>query len=85
MLLRVTFVTDITEESIASIIRVTRIGVLGTLLVFICNVLRLIFASNVVSSSAIPVTLMMEAVRSSETSVLIRATGHNIPGDGILQ
>jgi hypothetical protein len=34
---------------------------------------------NVVPSSASLVTLMMEALRSSKTSVVIRATRRNIP------
>jgi hypothetical protein len=35
-------------------------------------------------SSPIPVSLMMDAIRSSKTSVLITATRHNIQEDGIL-
>jgi hypothetical protein len=49
--------TDISEELIASIIRVTRIGELGTLIV---AVFRLLVATNVVPGSPILVTLMME-------------------------
>jgi hypothetical protein len=41
-------------------------------------------AANVVPSSAILVTIMMEAPRYPETSVLIRASRHNIPQVGSL-
>jgi hypothetical protein len=50
--------TDVSEEPCASLIRVTKIGELGT-------------TASVIPSSPILATLMKEVVSSSETSVLI--------------
>jgi hypothetical protein len=72
-------ITDVSEELSASFIRVTKIGELGTTLAVTAT-----DAASVVHSSLILVALMMEALSSSETSVLARATRRNISEDTIL-
>jgi hypothetical protein len=66
--------TDVVEEHVASIIRVTRIGELRKLLAV---------TSNRAVCEEILFTLMIEVTRSSETSGLSRVTRRSIPEDGI--
>jgi hypothetical protein len=73
--------TNVLEERITSMIRVTKIDEIGTLAV---TNNRLLVTANV-PSSLILVTQMMETILSSELSVLTIVTRRNIPGDGILQ
>jgi hypothetical protein len=60
--------TDVSEELSASIIRVTRIGELGT-------TLAALFTANVVPSSPILVTLMMEALSPAKRRLLQEPQG----------
>jgi hypothetical protein len=56
---------------------------LGRVVVFLGRMLRLLFTVNVPSFSIL-FTLITEAMHSSETSVLARATRRHVPEDGIL-
>jgi hypothetical protein len=76
--------TDVSEERSAASFTVTRIDELGTTLAVTGHrrsAERLLVTVNVYSSSPILVTLMMEALRSSETSFLTTAIWRNIPED----
>jgi hypothetical protein len=98
MLRRVDLVsTDVSEKRSASIIRVTRVGELGKMLAvtsnrllcaniaFLRSLRRLLVTANVVPSSPILATVLMEELSSLVTSTLKKAPQLNIPEDDIPQ
>jgi hypothetical protein len=95
MLRRVALVrAEVSEEPSVSIIEVTRIGELGGARCLrnvgsyksrtLRSVRWLLVTAKVVPISLILVTLIMEALSSSDTSVLTRATQRNFQEDGII-
>jgi hypothetical protein len=52
-------------------------------IVFLFSIRRLLVTANIVPGSQLLVTLMMEALLSSETSVLPKNRRRNIPEEGI--
>jgi hypothetical protein len=75
--------TNVSEEHIASIIMVTKFRELGTKL-RVTSSPSLLATANVGCSLPILATLILEAIYSSETSVLTRGRRRHIPEHGIL-
>jgi hypothetical protein len=84
--------TDVSEERVSSIFRVERISELGKTLIVSATethyeetgVFQLLVNANIFLISLILSAVKTEAIRSSETLVVIRPTTPHIPEDGIL-
>jgi hypothetical protein len=74
---------DVSEERIASVIKVKRIIELRTLAVTSNRCTLMLLVTAKVLSSPILFTLMMEAIRAFQTSVHKRAMRRHIPEDGM--